>query len=198
MIFENPKTHSILLDPARHPDVKEEIIEHYKELGIDVSKATSLKSVHFRVIMEYKEVKGDAKLSTKNVSLRAIEYSGDQPLALHELSIDPDKPKLLSTNLSQDVLANFQEVVDRIEKKENGKPTGKLRHLSVPALNVEAIWYRDAKGWNDIYFKDFGSDEMLVISENDFVKFVNDLKIAYLKGREKFKNKKGGAGRRGG
>ena len=128
--------------------------------------------------MTIKQVTPDAKLPEKPSRLRLLESDAGGPIAIHEVSLNKEKPELLETFYSQTYLKNFQSAIIKMRKKEQDETKGEIRYLSIPALNVDTLWLyyggKNVDGFISIW--DIGIKEKEIYSEDKFLPFISDLK----------------------
>lgn len=175
MWFKEKKEHAALLDPVAQ--IRPFLQKHYENLGRTVAN-TEYDMLHYRYVMTLKQVSSDAKLPEKPTSLRLLESDAMGPIAIHEVSLNKKKPALLETFFSQTYLKNFQNAVKKMKIKESDETKGEIRHLCIPALNVDTLWLHyggsDVDGFVSIWDQDTKDKE--IYTEDKFLLLMGDLK----------------------
>ena len=191
MLFKDLKDYALLLTPI--PRVEGVLKAYYKRSKRSISKKTTLDFLHYRYIMDLVDISTNTQLSLNPSNLRVLESDERGPLALHDLSLDWKKPRLLSTKLGPIVFSNIFEATFKIKEKLNQKEVGEIRHLSIPELNMEVVWhqYEDGAKKNHFYFRKFSSNEMIMQDEPAFTGFISDMKNELFEMQKIFKGKHG-------
>ncbi len=179
MWFKSHKEHADLIMPAEKG--KRLVNEHYKEKRI-LTK-TRFSCLHYRYLMTFEQISSEAKLPESPSNMRALESDFDGfPLAFHELSLNKANPELLAIKLNERILLNFKETILKIAEKELDQSTGEIRHLSIPAVNIEAVWYKNAEeSKNEFYLTSQDDNKIEAFSEDEFIKQVKRLKNRLVK-----------------
>jgi len=137
MWFKQLSDHAPLADPL--VEVRQLLQRHYEKSGRALS-APIYSNLHSGYFMTLDEIGAKAKFPNEPKSLRLVESDSNGPIALHELSLDKDKPRLLATFVDPRYTSNFDQAILKIKSHVKDETKGEIRHLSVPALNVEAVW----------------------------------------------------------
>ncbi|HKR07324.1 MAG TPA: papain-like cysteine protease family protein [Bacteroidia bacterium] len=107
-------------------------------------------------------------------ALRIIRLKNNDPKALYELSPDEQSPGLKEINTDEKYFGLIDQGLERLKNvSSDDKNLPELRHIRVPALNIEALWlHREGKDKNSItlirhLYKDI-FDYNKVYSEKEF------------------------------
>ena len=165
-----------LIVPAKDQDLKDELEEYYKERH-ELLGETVYKYAHMRFMMKIEDIDYNVKLPLKPSNIRILEFKKDTDtiVALHELSLDRGKARLLSTKLGEKALKTFNNIIKEVKANgHNENDGGEIRQLSVAGLNIEATWYQYAdKKKNEFYIVRPGSAKIEMMKEHQFLSFIN-------------------------
>lgn len=175
MWFRELSDHSGLINPVA--EIRPLLKKHYEALGRIISKA-EYTMLHYRYNLTLKRITFKSKFPLKPTSLRLLESDANGPIAFHEVSLGKKNPKLLETYLSQSYILNFQKAISKIKEIDKDENKGEIRLLSIPSLNVEAVWLYDKGAEVNLFANiwEFSSKDQKVYSENDFLTLLNELK----------------------
>ena len=175
MWFKKLSDHSVLINPVA--EIRPLLKKHYEDLGRPISTAV-YSMLHYRYVMTLKQIKPEAKLPVKPTSLRLLESDANGPIAFHEVSLNSNKPGLLETFISPKYIMNFQNAILKIKEIDKDETKGEIRLLSVPALNVEAVWlnYEGTQPEKFALIWEFGSNDKQLFTKDQFLILLNQMK----------------------
>jgi len=175
MWFKDLSEHEDLVKPIA--EIKPLLEKYYKDSG-RVIFASEYSMLHYRYILPLKQITKQTKLPVKPTNLRVLESDIAGPIAFHEVSLVKNKPELFETFMDKRFFSDFNNAVLRLKSKEKDETKGEIRQLSIPALNVDALWLHYGGGKVDkfVLIREFDLKDKEVYDENKFLILLNDLK----------------------
>jgi hypothetical protein len=200
MWFKQISEYEKLIDPVKASDIRQELEEFKKERCRPLSDPT-FSHPHLRYIIGLDQITHGMKFPNEPTNLRVLESDKKGPLAIHEFSLNLKKPELLTTMFGERIISNFLTAVSRIKQVRKDQSKGEVRLLDVLPLNVEAVWFTiPEENMNEFYLIRTNSEEIEIMDEQSFIKYLGKLKDRFTEMNERSddKEQKGGKNQKSG
>lgn len=133
---------------------------------------------HYNYVIGLNDIHNETRLPENPVSLRVLELESSEPQAIYEVGLDENNPQFLQVQSDKEYFNELENALDKLKQNANQEVTGEIRHIRVPALNVEAAWlhYEDEQPDKFTIIRQFANDNNKVLTEKEFTAYLNTLK----------------------
>ena len=147
MWYKKIPDYANLVDPVA--EIRPTVKMHY-ETNDRIIGPAAYSMLHYHYVIPLDKISPATKFPNTPSGMRVLESDADGPLAIHELSADKNKPELIATFLGEKFISDFQNAISKIKVKEKDENNGEIRSITIPALNVEAVWLHYKEGNSDL------------------------------------------------
>jgi hypothetical protein len=141
-----------LLKPI--PEARPLLKFHNPAINVEKTASTlDLKLPHYSYVVKLSDIGKELKLEKTPNALRVVEFEQEQPLALYDLSTDSAQPELIQISTDLDYLQKLDNALEKIKAfAKEKKLQGELKHIKIPALNIEALALSTDGRKSDVYY----------------------------------------------
>src|SRR5262245_35629806 len=177
MWFKDLAFNPVLLKPI--PEIRPLLAAYDEHIDLEkLSRESDFGIPHFVYNVPLNTLLKEPALPHSPVALRVLQLKKDAPVAYYDLGVDERNPKLLQMNTSQDFFELMNSALGKLKSaSKEHKASGELRLLTVPALNMEALWLAYTGRTPDLFtilprfkYEDFDNDK--VYEADEFLKLL--------------------------
>jgi hypothetical protein len=177
MWFKDLAFNPVLLKPI--PEIRPLLAAYDEHIDLEkLSRESDFGIPHFVYNVPLNTLLKEPALPHSPVALRVLQLKKDAPVAYYDLGLDEQSPKLLQMNTSQAFFELMNSALGKLKSaSKEHKASGELRLLTVPALNMEALWLAYTGRTPDLFtilprFKYEDFDNNKVYEADEFLKLL--------------------------
>ncbi len=140
-------------------------------------------TAHHTYIITLNDIQSEMNLPERPVSLRIMEMEEAAPLAVYEVGLDEANPRFLQLHNNKNYIRMFENAVNTLKLDANLEIAAELRHIRIPALNIEAVWlhYDDQQQDRIVLLRQFEDGSMdgykRIFNAREFTEYLNRQKV---------------------
>lgn len=132
-------------------------------------------TAHYTYIISLNDIHRDMNLPERPISLRVLEMEDSTPLAVYEVGLDETHPQFLQLNSSREYFASFESALELFRRAPHDGTLAELRHLRIPALNLEALWlhYDNIEQDRFVLVRSFDGMGARMLTRRELIEYLN-------------------------